>query len=144
MIARLSLLLALVLYTIPAFADSGLRHDLYVSLEPDTRRISVHDRVTLTAPADATHVSFILPSSFIATGTQVAGTSVATQRKGTRWLVPVAGAGPHTVQFSYTAQLPSLSKGGGVGLDNKGGFLPSGWYPQMEGLLNETISTLSN
>lgn len=105
---------------------AGLHHELDVTLDPSSRRLTVTDRLTL--PPETRAVS-LAPGLTLESVTRN-GQPVSHRRSGDTLTLP-RGDGPVTLRYSGT--LPDLppdrTPAGGIGMGAEGAFLPagSGW-----------------
>lgn len=125
---RIALSVLIAVWTLPSWA-AGLHHDLDVTLDPNTRRLEVVDRLRLPAGDRTLHLA---PGLTVGEAT-AGGRPLAVNRSGAtlRLAVP-EGAGEVVLRYSGTlAPLSAEGRGNGPMAGEEGAYLPagSGWIP---------------
>ncbi|MCW2242710.1 M1 family metallopeptidase [Azospirillum canadense] len=130
----LPILIAALAWTLPAWA-AGLHHDLDVTLDPNTRRLEVVDRLHLPVGDRTLHLA---PGLTVGDAT-AGGRPLPVNRSGATLRLSVPeGAGEVVLRYSGTlAPLSTEARGDGPMAGEEGAYLPagSGWLPASGDML---------
>ncbi len=116
--------------------ETGLHHDIHLSLDPETRLLGAVDRVRILGGG---RVDFVLDPSLTVSAIRVDGRDVSPSRRGGRWSFDLGLTGAHDVMVDYggTIALLDPSKPGAAGrrafASAAGSYLPASvsWFPRF-------------
>lgn len=105
-------------------------HDITLSLDPPSHKVSARDRIDVMQGGTLT---FYLSDLFVLEGVRVDGVPVPVQRDGAAIRVETGAPTHHTVTFRYQGRLPDISMRAlnGFALSAQGGYLSDGWFPRL-------------